>query len=276
MRKKIAILVESRRFEYLIVALIIINALVLGAETDPSLNASFQHWFEMIHHLILAAFIIEAGLKMFAVWPNLKLYFGNGWNLFDFSVVVLSLIPASGQFAMIARMARLLRVIRLVSTIPELRLIISTLIRSIPSMGNILLLMAIIFYIYGIAGYHLFHQIDPTHWKNLGTSLLTLFRIVTLEDWTDIMYAAMEHKSWSWIYFVSFVICGTFVVINLFIAVVLNNLDEAKRESLKELRESVSPDELSKEIESTQIALQSLQERIQTMADEHRSNAGHV
>ena len=127
-------------------------------------------------------------------------------TVFDFLVIVFSLLPATGEYAMIARLARLLRVLRLISTIQELRLIVSTLVRSIPSMGHVMLLMSIIFYIYAITGYQLFHEHDPVHWRNLGISLLSLFRIVTLEDWTDIMYTAMELHPMAWMYFVSFVV----------------------------------------------------------------------
>lgn len=166
---------------------------------------------------------------------------------------------------MVARLARLLRVLRLISTIPELRLIVATLMRSIPSMGHVMLLMSIIFYIYSIAGYHLFHMHDPQHWGSLGISLLTLFRVVTLEDWTDVMYIAMEAYDWAWLYFVSFVILGTFVIINLFIAVVINNLEQAKAKQLEELRKPVSRDELLDELATTQQALIQLRERMERM-----------
>ncbi|WP_456379368.1 ion transporter [Thiolapillus sp.] len=258
-------LVGASLFEQSIIGLILLNALILGLETDAALETRFGAWFELGHQLILAAFIIEALLKISAVAPRFRLYFGNGWNLFDFSVIVLSLLPATGELAMVARLARLLRVLRLISTIPELRLIVATLMRSIPSMGNIMLLMSIIFYIYAIAGFHLFHQHDPEHWGSLGLALLTLFRVVTLEDWTDVMYTAMEVQPWAWLYFVSFVIMGTFVIINLFIAVVINNLEEAKAERLAALRQPVSRDELLKELENTQQAMLRLQKQMENM-----------
>ncbi|WP_456416918.1 ion transporter [Thiolapillus sp.] len=258
-------LVGAALFERTIIGLILLNALILGLETDAALESRFGGWFALGHQLILAAFIIEALLKISAVAPRLRLYFGNGWNLFDFSVIVLSLAPATGELAMVARLARLLRVLRLISTIPELRLIVATLMRSIPSMGNIILLMSIIFYIYAIAGFHLFHQHDPQHWGSLGLSLLTLFRVVTLEDWTDVMYTAMEAQPWAWAYFVSFVVMGTFVIINLFIAVVINNLEEAKAERLADLRQPSSRDELLKELENAQQAMRRLQERMERL-----------
>ena len=262
MKKFAQALVEKVAFEYFIVGLILLNAVILGLETSPEIIAEYGDWLLFGNNLILGVFILEAALKIIAVAPRLKLYFGNGWNLFDFSIVVLSLLPATGEYAMIARLARLLRVARLISTIPELRLIISTLVRSIPSMGHVLMLMGVIFYIYAVAGYHLFHEHDPTHWRNLGMSLLTLFRVVTLEDWTDVMYAAMEMHYLSWIYFVSFVVVGTFVVINLFIAVVLNNLDEAKQEQLAAIQGPASKEEILKELRQTQEALTRLQHRL--------------
>jgi len=264
--KKIAQqIVSKKNFEYFIIALILLNGVVLGLETSPDIVAHYGDYLLLANDLILAVFVIEAILKITAVAPRFKLYFGDGWNLFDFTVVVLSLIPTTGEFAMIARLARLLRVARLISTIPELRLIVSTLVRSIPSMGHVLLLMSIIFYIYAVAGYHIFHEHDPTHWNNLGLSLLTLFRVVTLEDWTDVMYTAMEMHPLSWMYFVSFVIVGTFVVINLFIAVVINNLAEAKHEVLEELQAPTTRDEIIHELKQTQEALAKLQEKLLKM-----------
>jgi voltage-gated sodium channel len=258
-------------FERFIVAVILINAVILGMETSDAINEQFGELLIWGNRIILWIFIAEAVMKIIAVAPNYKRYFGDGWNLFDFTIVVVSLIPASGQFAMIARLLRLLRVLRLISAIPELRLIVTTLVRSIPSMGNVLMLMSIIFYIYAVAGYHLFHEHDPEHWRNLGISLLTLFRIVTLEDWTDVMYAAMEMHHLSWIYFVSFVVMGTFVIINLFIAVVLNNLEEAKAERLHELQQPVSRDEILRELRDTQKALAKMHEKLEKLPmDEKR------
>ncbi len=257
-------IVAKRSFEYFIIALIVLNGIVLGLETSSTLMENYGVWFNLVNNIIIGFFVLEATLKIIAVAPRLKLYFGDGWNLFDFTVVVLSILPTTGEFATIARLARLLRVARLISTIPELRLIVSTLIRSIPSMGHVILLMSIIFYIYGIAGFHLFHEHDPQHWRSLPISLLTLFRIVTLEDWTDVMYTAMEMNPWTWTYFVSFVVLGTFVVINLFIAVVLNNLEEAKQERLEELRKPAGKNEIIKELKETQAALARLQLKLET------------
>jgi len=252
-------------FEKAIITFILLSAIVLGLETLPALSADYSAWFEASHQIILAIFILEAALKIIATVPRIGRYFGDGWNLFDFSIILLSLIPATGDLALIARLARLMRVLRLISAIPKLRLIVDTLMRSIPGMGHVMLLMSIIFYVYAIAGYHLFHQHDPEHWGNLGVAMLTLFRVVTLEDWTDVMYTALGLYSWAWIYFISFIFMGTFVIINLFIAIVLNNLDEARAEQLDELRQPVSRDDLLKELAATQSALARLRVRMERM-----------
>ena len=251
MNDRVNKIVSAAWFERAIIGFILINGVILGMETSPALVNQYGALMHLGNHLILGIFILEAMLKMLAVAPQVQRYFQDGWNVFDFSVIVFSLIPATGDFAMIARLARLLRVVRLISTIPELRLIVSTLVRSIPSM------------IYAIMGYQLFHEHDPTHWRSLGISLLTLFRVVTLEDWTDVMYTAMEFHYLSWLYFVSFVILGTFVVINLFIAVVINNLDEAKAERLAELQGPVTQKEILKDLRETQKALKRLEARLE-------------
>lgn len=256
-------IVNHTLFEKFIIGLIVLNGVILGMETSSTLMASYGQWFEWISHFILFVFIVEAAMKITAVAPKLKLYFGSGWNLFDFSIVVLSLVPSTGEFAMIARLARLLRVMRLISTIPELRLIVTTLVRSLPGMTHVVMLMGVIFYIYAVAGFHLFNEHDPELWGTLGLSLLTLFRVVTLEDWTDVMYTAMEMHPLTWMFFVSFVVVGTFVIINLFIAVVINNLEEAKAERLAELQQPTSKDDILKELRQTQEALQRLQARLE-------------
>lgn len=263
MKQFCARIVKATWFERFIIALIVYNGILLGLETSSDFRDNYQGVLIWSNRFIVTIFVLEAIFKIIAVAPVFGRYFKNGWNLFDFTIVVLSLIPASGELATLARLARLLRVLRLISVVPELRLIVATLIKSLPSMANIMLLMSLIFYVYAVAGYHLFHQHDPTHWETLGISMLTLFRIVTLEDWTDVMYTAMELYPMAWLYFVSFVVIGTFVIINLFIAVVINNLDEAKTERLKDMQAVPDRDELLDELRKTQANLQILQQKLQ-------------
>jgi voltage-gated sodium channel len=258
-------IVEARWFEPWMIGLILFNGVLIGLETSKDFVEQYGSWLHLGNDIILGIFILEVVLKLAAVSPRFGLYFGNGWNLFDFTVVVLSLIPATGEFALVARLVRVLRVLRLVSAVPQLRLIVATLVRSIPSMGHVILLMSIIFYIYAVTGFHLFHEHDAEHWGTLGTALLTLFQMVTLEGWVDVMDTAMKARPWSWIYFVSFVLIGTFVMLNLFIAVVINNLDASKAAELAELRDPVTHEEVLSELRRTRDALSDLQRRLEAL-----------
>ena len=266
-------IVSSPIFEYFIIALILASGAILGLRTVPEIADQFGDLMTWGNRAILAIFIVEAALKMLALAPKPQRYFKDGWNIFDFTIIIFSLVPATGAFAMIARLGRLLRVLRLISTIEDLRLIVAALVRSIPNVGHILMLMSIIVYIYAIIGFQLFHEHDPEHWRNIGIAVLTLFEIITLEGWVDVNAKAMELNPFAWVYFVSFVIVGTFVVVNLFIAVVINNLDRAKEDSLRDLESPVSRDELLRELRATQDSLRRLETRISDLGEEPPSRS---
>jgi len=265
MKNFCARIVSAGWFEPFMIGCIIANGIIIGLETSKEIEAAHGHLLHLGNDVFLVIFIIEAAMKITSVAPRLRLYFGNGWNLFDFTVVVLSLVPATGEFALVARLIRVLRVLRLVSAVPQLRLIVATLVRSIPSMGHVILLMGVIFYIYGVTGYHLFHAQDPDNWGTLGAALLTLFQIVTLEGWVDVMETAMEALPWAWVYFVSFVLIGTFVMLNLFIAVVINNLEASKVAELEELRQPTSRDEIVAELRHTREVLIELERKLESL-----------
>ena len=230
LRRLCARVVAAPAFNILIIAMILVTALGLGLETSPSFHAQYGDAIRWAFHVALAVFVVEAAIKLTAVSPRFDRYFRDGWNLFDFVILVLALLPEAGEFALIARLARLLRVLRVATVVPQLRLIVSTLIRSLPGLANVGLLLSAVFYVYAIAGVHLFRDHDPTHWRNLGIALLSLFRVMTLEDWTDIMYVAMELHPMAWLFFVSFVMLAAVIMINLVIAVVINNLHDARLE----------------------------------------------
>ncbi|MGH8660838.1 MAG: ion transporter [Burkholderiales bacterium] len=257
--------VGARWFEPWMIGLILFNGVLIGLETSHDILEAYGSWLHLGNDVILGIFIIEAALKLTAVAPRFSLYFGDGWNLFDFSIIVLSLLPSTEEFALVARLVRVLRVLRLVSAVPQLRLIVATLVRSIPSMGHVIVLMSIIFYIYAVTGFHLFHEHDAEHWGTLGASLLTLFGIVTLEGWVQVMETALEPHPWAWLYFVSFVLIGTFVMLNLFIAVVINNLEASKVAELEELRQPVTHEEVLRELRRTRDALAALQGRLEAL-----------
>lgn len=265
-------IVSSSWFSCAIVTFILLNGLLVGLDTSKYIHTHFSTHIQVAYDLILWVFIVEALIKMMANYPRVDHYFRDGWNCFDFAVIVFCLIPATGELAMIARIARLLRVVRIVSVLPQLRMLVTALIHSLPGMINVVLLMTVIFYVYGVAGYHLFHQVDPTHWESLGVSLLTLFRIVTLEDWTDIMYTALESFWWAWVYFLSFVVIATFVIINLFIGIVVTNVQEAKEAQLATLREELDSAAVIRELKQTQEALKRVQDHMEKTAREADRN----
>lgn len=217
------------QFHNVVLVVIVATAVLMGIETNAALVENNRQFFMTLNAIVQVIFITEIIIRLLAHAPGMHRFFRDGWNVFDFTVVVLSLMPAAGPFAMVARLARLLRVARLLSVIPELRLLVETMLRSIPSMGSIFLLLGLILYIYAVTGVHLFGQTDPENWGNLGAALITLFEVLTLEGWVELMNTGAENKPWAWVFYVSFIVLAVFVVVNLFIAVVINNLEGAKK-----------------------------------------------
>ena len=217
-------------FQHFILGVIVAGAIVIGVETSPTLTVRYRSIVVAVEILIQTIFVAEIAIRLLACWPRPAAFFRNGWNVFDFAVVAASLLPQAGPFAMVARLARLIRVTRLVSAFPELRLIIGTMVRSIPSMGHVIVLLTLLLYVYAVLGFHFFRDADPAHWGSLGAALLTLFQMLTLEGWVEIQAAVLDAYPLAWIYFSSFVFVAVFVVVNLFIAVVINNLESVKHE----------------------------------------------
>jgi voltage-gated sodium channel len=224
---------EDRRFQNGILLIILLNAVLVGLETSPGLVARHRALFELANGLILTVFLLEIAMRIAAHGWHVGGFLRDGWNVFDLVVVGLSLVPGVGAFATVGRVARVLRVARLVSLSPTLRLIVGTMMRSIPSLMHVSLLLGLLLYMYAVIGVNLFGKHDPVHWGSLGTALLTLFQMLTLEGWVEIQEASLERAPWAWVYYGSFVILAVFVVVNLFIAVVLNNLDEIREEDRK-------------------------------------------
>jgi voltage-gated sodium channel len=221
---------DSASFQNFILGVIVVAAILIGIETSETLMARYRPVLDAIELVVQAIFVTEIAIRLLAFWPRLGAFFRDGWNVFDFIVVVASLLPQAGAFAMVARLARLMRVTRLVSRFPELRLIIGTMLRSIPSMGHVIMLLGLLLYVYSILGFYLFRDADAEHWGTLGAALLTLFQMLTLEGWVEIQQGVLPAMPLAWLYFGSFIFVGVFVVVNLFIAVVINNLESVKTE----------------------------------------------
>jgi voltage-gated sodium channel len=257
---------DNTGFQHFIVGIIVVGAIVIGVETSATLTTRYGAIIVAVELLIQVIFVAEIAIRILAHWPRPGAFFRNGWNLFDFAVVAASLLPQAGAFAMVARLARLMRVTRLISAFPELRLIIGTMVRSIPSMGHVIVLLSLLLYVYAVLGFHFFREDDPPHWGSLGAALLTLFQMLTLEGWVEIQAAVLPSHPWAWIYFGSFVLVAVFVVVNLFIAVVLNNLESVKHEQQIESDRDHAQHELLEAIETVRDRLAELEERLRAGA----------
>lgn len=253
---------DSQRFQHFILGVIVVGAIVIGVETSPRLTARHNTLVVAVEMLIQAIFVAEISIRILAHWPRPVAFFRNGWNVFDFVVIAASLLPHAGPFAMVARLARLLRITRVVSVFPELRLIIGTMVRSIPSMGHVIVLLSVLLYVYAVLGFHFFREASPTHWGSLGAALLTLFQMLTLEGWVEIQGAVLTAHSWAWIYFSSFIFVAVFVVVNLFIAIVINNLESVKHEQRVDADRASTHHELLAMIETVRERLAELEDRL--------------
>ena len=238
---------NNRIFELFVVAVIIVSALEIGAKTYdlPDFADSITAGLDIF---ITVFFLFEITIRFIAE-PRKKEFFKSGWNVFDSLVVVISLVPIQdSEMALLARLIRVFRVLRMISIVPELRLLINSLLRALPQLGYVVLLLFIIFYIYAAIGSYLFQHINPFLWGDIAKAMLTLFRVMTFEDWTDIQYETMEIYGYSWIYYLSFIFLTTFAFLNMVIGIVVNVMEEehAKEAKLHSVEPTMS--ELQDEI----------------------------
>ncbi len=238
---------DNKVFELFVIGVIIFSSMMIGARTYE-LHPLLDGGLRFLDYAVTLFFVIELSIRM-AAEKRFTNFFKNGWNIFDLIIVVFSLIPLDdSQYALVARMLRLFRVMRLISFIPELRVLVNALISAMPRMGYVALLMFIIFYLYAVIGNLLFGSLNPVLWGDLGVSLLTLFRVATFEDWTDVMYEAMTLYSFSWIYFITFIFFSAFVFLNMMIGIVVEVLDEEhKKMEAESMAESVAEEKSAQE-----------------------------
>ncbi len=233
LNQRLQSIAENRLFEWIAVSVIIASALLLGAKTFE-LTPATQTLLEIIDWGITVFFVIEISLRFIAT-PDKRKFFRNGWNVFDTIIVAVSLIPGgSTDQVLVARLIRVFRVLRMVSIIPELRVLLNSLIKALPQLAYVLLLMFIIFYIYAAMGTTMFESINPTLWGDIAVSLLTLFRVMTFEDWTDVMYETQAVYPLSWIYYLSFIFFTAFAFLNMVIGIVVNVLDKEQERAKAE------------------------------------------
>ena len=293
--KKIA---ESPLFVNFVTAVIILAGVVVGFETYPSVVEAHHGTLDILNKVILGIFIIEIVVKMGAEGSQPWNYFKDAWNVFDFVIVAAAFLPFDGNAVTVLRLLRLLRVLKLVRALPKLQILVGALLKSIPSMAYVSILLLLLFYIYAVAAVFLFGKNDPVHFVDLQNSMLSLFRVVTLEDWTDVMYinmygcaeygydessirpcvASEANPLMGALFFVSFVLIGTMIILNLFIGVIMTGMDEAQADAEAENRaaeaaegkETTSLDdlrELEEQLAAVQKAITALGHRMQREAD---------
>lgn len=225
------VMVHSTWFQRFVVFTIILAGVLAGIETDAGMVAAYGPVLRTLDALVLGIFIFEALAKLVSKWPRPLDYFRDGWNVFDFMIIVVCLLPLGSQFAMVMRLGRTLRLLRLLSALPKLQLLVGALIKSFSSMGYVGLLLGLMVYIYAIIGIHLFGAHDKEHFGSLPAAFLTLFQTITLDDWKFLFVSAQgSSPAVAAVYFISFILLGTMIMLNLFIGIIMNGMEEMHAE----------------------------------------------
>ena len=222
-------IVDSNWFTGVVFAAILINAAALGAETYEGFAAQNRTVLNSINDGCLGVFVVELLIRIAAFGSRPQGFFRSGWNVFDFAVIGASFVPGVGQSTTVLRLARLARVVRLVRILPDLRVLLVAVGRSIPPIASIAALAVLVVYVYGIVGWLLFGNEIPDRWGNIGTAMLNLFVMLSLENLPENLEAGTRVHPWSWIFFVSFALMASFLLLNLLIGIVINSMEEARR-----------------------------------------------
>jgi voltage-gated sodium channel len=235
---RLARLVDSPTFTTVVVTTIAINAAVLGLQTYSGIEDRWGDLLFAINGVCLGIFLVELTIRIASYWPRPLVFFRSGWNIFDFVVIMAVFIPGIRENSTLLRLLRLLRVVRIVRLLPDLRVLLLGIWRSVPPLASIGAVTAMILFVYGMVGWIWFGDELPDQWGNIGRAMLTLFVMLTLENFPIYMDAAMEVEPWAWVYFVSFILVAAFIILNVLIGVVLNSMEEAReldrREALRQ------------------------------------------
>ena len=230
----------SKRFEALTFGVILLNAIVLGFETYDAVDREYGDLLETLNWIFLGYFVVEIAIRLTAHGRAPWNFFKSGWNVFDFIVVTAAFLPGVRENATALRLVRLLRVFRLVSVLPEMRVLVVGLVRSLAPLASVGFLFLILMYVYGMVGWLAFHDKDPENWSSIGQAMLTLFAMLTLEEWVSLQRTALEITPWAPAYFVSFVLISSFLLLNMVIAVVINSVEEAREVLAREQRKDLA------------------------------------
>jgi voltage-gated sodium channel len=270
-------ILQARWFQTVIIAVIILAGVLAGLETSGSIKERYGSALRVLDLLVLAVFVVEIALKMAVHGRRPWRYFREGWNVFDFLIVAVCCLPLDSQFASVFRLARGLRLLRLISVLPKLQLLVGALLKSLGAMGYVTILLVLVFYVYGVAGVHLFSQSDPKHFGSLSTAMLSLFRVITLDNWSDIFLAASAaSRLAAVIYFVSFIMLGTMIMLNLFIGIIMNSMSEMHGEMEERERAGRAGEKaagaMEEELRALEQQAESLREQVGRLRNHVRRN----
>lgn len=262
--QNVANLVESKRFVNFITVLIVLNAISLGLETNDAIASQYGQFLSIFDCFVLYVFAIEVALKLYIYRFH---FFKNGWNVFDFLIVGISLVPQSAGLS-ILRALRILRLFRLIALIPQMRNVIGALLLAIPGMGAIIGVLIIFLYIAAVLSAQIFGQHpDPAlqeYFGSLGASMYTMFQIMTLEGWPDIARATLKHFPWAWTFFVPFIIVTGFAVLNLFIGIIVDALNVEKENHINATASHNPEDDLQKTLTKIQKDIEHIKKNMNT------------
>jgi voltage-gated sodium channel len=222
-------IIDSERFQFFIIGVIVINAISLGLATFDSIEASSGPTLILIDQICLGIYVVELVIRFVSYGRHPADFFKSGWNVFDFVVIGSVFIPGLASQTALLRVLRVLRVARILRYLPDLQVLAQGLLKALRPLSGLLVLTIILLFLYGMAGWSFFHNEAPEYWSNIGRSMLTLFTVLTLEGWPDIMYPLLDLSPWVAVYFISFVLIATFIVFNMVIGVILNSLDTAHK-----------------------------------------------
>ena len=238
-RSRVANFLSHARVQQAVLALIIINAVLMGLETSAGAMAQAGTLILALDRTILAIFVIEIAVR---ICVHRSAFFKDPWSLFDFTVVAIALIPASGPLAVL-RALRVLRVLRVLTIVPSMRRVVGALLSALPGLGSIAMVLLLVFYVFGVIATHLFGQAFPDWFGHLGRSLYTLFQVMTLESWSmGIARPVMQVSPFAWVFFIIFILFATFTMLNLFIAIIVNAMQtftESEHQATEALVETV-------------------------------------
>jgi voltage-gated sodium channel len=232
-RERVRVLVTRTGFQRFIIGVIVFNAVTLGLETSPTVIAHVGDLLHLADRAALAVFVVELLLRIYA---HGTAFFRDAWNIFDLVIIAIAVIPATGEFSVL-RALRILRALRLISVVPSMRRVVSGLLAAVPGMASIAALLALVLYVAGVMATKLFQHLQPANFGDLGTTLFTLFQVMTGEGWPDIARDLMAKAPLSWIFFVTYIVVSSFAVLNMFIAVVVNGMDRGMADEVMKAEE---------------------------------------